>query len=91
MTTGHSDANDLIDHLCRHSPLNAEQARQIVAEVNHYYRESVAEFVCRRHKALQHQGLSNSAIFEALVNEIAERRFAQEPLSKRQIRRLIYG
>jgi len=91
MTTRHSDANDLIDHLCRHSPLTADQARQIVAEVNHYYRESVASFVCRRHKEMQHQGLSNSAIYEALINELPERRFSQAPLSERQIRRLIYG
>ena len=91
MTTSHNGANDLIDHLCRHSPLTAEQARQIVAEVNNYYRESVATFVCRRHKELQHQGLSNSAIYDALINEMPERRFSQEPLSGRQIRRLIYG
>ena len=91
MTNSHSDANDLIDHLCRHSPLTAEQARQIVAEVNNYYRESVATFVCRRHKELQRQGLSNSAIYDALMNEMPERRFSQEPLSERQIRRLIYG
>ncbi len=83
--------NDLIDHLCRHSPLTADQARQIVAEVNHYYRESLAEYVCRRHKQLQHQGFSNNAIYSELTNELPGRRFAQEPLSERQIRRLIYG
>ena len=91
MTISHSDANDLIDHLCRHSPLTAEQAKQIVAEVNHYYRESVASFVSRRHKELQHQGLSNSAIYDALLKEMPQRRFSNEPLSERQIRRLIYG
>ncbi len=91
MTTSHSDANDLIDHLCRHSPLTAEQAKQIVATVNHYYRESAATFVCRRHKELQRHGLSNRAIYEALQNEMPERRFSSEPLSERQIRRLIYG
>ncbi|MEE9334839.1 MAG: hypothetical protein V3U65_12200 [Granulosicoccaceae bacterium] len=91
MNTRHSDANDLIDHLCRHSPLTAEQAKQIVAEVNNYYRESVAVFVCRRHKELQHQGLSNNAIYNALMHEMPERRFSNEPLSERQIRRLIYG
>jgi len=91
MTTRYSDANDLIDHLCRHSPLTADQAKQIVAEVNHYYRESVATFVCRRHKELQHHGLSNSAIYAALMNELPQRRFSSEPLSERQIRRLIYG
>jgi polyhydroxyalkanoate synthesis regulator phasin len=88
--SGNSD-NDLIDHLCRHSPLTVEQARQVVAEVNHYYRESLAEYVCRRHKELQQQGYSNSVIYSELIDELPARRFAQEPLSERQIRRLIYG
>ena len=83
--------NDLIDHLCRHSPLTASQARQLVAEVNHYYRETVAEYVCRRHQELQHQGLNNSDIFSTVMTEIPNRRFAQNTLSERQIRRLIYG
>ncbi len=91
MPNSRSPMDDLIDHLCRHSPVTAEQARQIVSEVNNYYRESVAEFVCRRHKELQQQGLSNSAIYAALQLELPDRRFSQGHLSERQIRRLIYG
>lgn len=66
MTTSHSDADDLIDHLCRHSPLTAEQARKIVVEVNNYYRESVATFVRRRHKELQRlrNDLTSSLIYD---------------------------
>jgi len=91
MPNSDDPANDLIDHLCRHSPLTADQARQLVAEVNHFYRETVAEYVCRRHTELQHQGLSNSDIFKQVMQEIPTRRFAQSTLSERQIRRLIYG
>ncbi len=91
MPASDNSDNDLIDHLCRHSPLTQEQARQIVAEINHYYRETLAEYVCRRHKELQQQGYSNSAIYSALIEELPARRFAQAPLSERQVRRLIYG
>lgn len=82
---------ELVDHLCRTSRLTASEARQLVAEVNHFYGETVEQFLLRRHQELQLRGLSNSTIFTTLQSEIEDWRFSGKPMSVRQIRRTIYG
>ena len=82
---------ELIDHLCRISPLTAREAEHLVAEVLAYFSQVPDEYLRTRHQELQAQGFSNSAIFSTLQREMLDRRFAAKPLTTRQIRRAIYG
>ncbi len=63
----------------------------MVAEVVDYFGEPVPEFVRRRHAELKRRGHTNDRIFAALGAEVRARRFAAQPLSERQLRRLVYG
>ena len=60
-------------------------------EVLAFLDERPEEFVCRRHRALQAEGLSNSEIFVRLAAELERWRFRAPAYSERQIRRMIYG
>ncbi len=82
---------DLIEHLMRQTSMTSAMAENIVSEVLAYYRETPESFVRRRHLELRQQGLSNSAIYTAIKQELDLRVFATEPHSERQIRRIIYG
>jgi len=83
--------DELIDHLTGSTPLSPGEASRVVADVLDYFAEQLPDFVRRRHAELKHQGLSNEQIFEALGAELTTRRFAPPPLSKRQLRRIVYG
>jgi hypothetical protein len=82
---------DLVEHLVRVAPLTPEQAERVVAEVVAAMGETVEEFVQRRHRELQRDGLANAEIFARLTHELRARRFAAPGLSQRQLRRLVYG
>lgn len=82
---------ELVEYLVRSSRLEPREAQNLIAEVLRYYSESHDEFICRRHHALQRQGLSNAAIYKAIQVELDECRFPAPALSERQIRRIIYG
>ena len=86
-----ADLVELIDHLVRTSRLSNGEAVRVVDEVLSYLSESVEDFVRRRHRALQGEGLANAAIFARIGAEIALLRFRANPLSERQIRRIVYG
>ncbi len=66
-------------------------AERVVEETFLAYGDTIEEWVRSRHIRLQRQGLSNDAIYQIISREMAQRRFSAEPLSLRQIRRLIYG
>ncbi|MBX2835609.1 MAG: hypothetical protein KTR35_02065 [Gammaproteobacteria bacterium] len=83
--------NELINHLCRHSSLTSNEAAKVIAEVLNYYEENLSDYVKRRHLDLQAMGVSNSAAFEQIQQEIPHRRFQSQSPSIRQIRRIIYG
>lgn len=85
------DADDLLAHLERITRLTRPELAKVLAEALAYYSESIEEFVARRHRELQADGLKNEAIFEKLAEELRQRRFAAPELSERQLRRLIYG
>ena len=91
------DGNDgvdgeLIAHISRCTGLGEAEARHLIVEVLSFYDETAAMFVRRRHRELQQQdGMRNAAIFRRIAEELAVRRFAAEPLSERQVRRMIYG
>ena len=79
-------------HLARRSGLDEARCERLVEEVLHEYRETLAEFVQRRHGELKAQtGLRNEAIYGRIREEAEARPFAVDPLTERQIRRLIYG
>lgn len=85
------DIQPLIDHLSSATALPPNQARRLLQDVLAYFDETAEDFVIRRHAELQASGLRNDAIFSALADEVGRRRFASRPLSKRQLRRLVYG
>jgi hypothetical protein len=68
-----------------------EPTEWLVDQVLSFLDERPEEFVSRRHRALQGEGLSNSEIFARLAAELERWRFRAPAYSERQIRRMIYG
>src|SRR5260370_37920913 len=86
-----TEFEDLVAYLVRTTRLSRPEAVRLVDEVLSFLDERPEEFVCRRHRALQEEGLSNSEIFARLSAELARWRFCAPQYSERQLRRLIYG
>jgi hypothetical protein len=86
-----AELEDLLDFLVRSSRLTRPEAARLVQEVLAFLDERPEEFVCRRHRALQREGLSNSEIFSRLAAELARLRFRAPAYTERQLRRMIYG
>jgi hypothetical protein len=82
---------DLIEYLARTSRLSPTEAQRVVAEVLSFLEETPEEFVRRRHRALQAEGLSNPSIYMRLAAELSRWRFRAPKYTARQIRRMIYG
>ena len=82
---------ELLDHLVRARGLRRSEACRIVEEVVSFYSETTGEFVTRRHRELQAEGLLNRAIYARIVAELEGWRFQAPRLSERQIRRIVYG
>jgi hypothetical protein len=80
----------LLDHLER-SGVSRGVAARVVAEVLAYFSETGEEFVRRRHRELQRDGVPNPESFATIARELAARRVAGPVLSERQVRRVIYG
>ncbi|MEV5015199.1 hypothetical protein ACGF3J_01240 [Streptomyces sp. NPDC048171] len=83
--------DELVDHLTRSTPLNRGEALRVVQDVLAYFDETTEEFVRRRHRELQTQGLVNATIFERIGAELKYRAVAPAELSLRQLRRIVYG
>ncbi|MDI3386980.1 hypothetical protein QIS99_12335 [Streptomyces sp. B-S-A8] len=83
--------DDLIDHLTRSTPLQRGEALRVVQDVLAYFDETTEEFVRRRHRELQGQGLVNAVIFEQISTDLRYRAVAPPELSLRQLRRIVYG
>jgi len=86
-----ADLEELIVYLVRTSRLGRTEVTRLVDEVVAFLDESPEEFICRRHRELQHEGYSNSEIFSRIGAEVARRRFRAPPFTERQIRRIVYG
>ena len=84
------DLTPLLDHLER-SGVSRGQAERFVDDVLAYFSETSDEFIRRRHRELQLDGIANAASFTAIARELAQRRVAAPRLTERQIRRVIYG
>ncbi len=81
----------LIRHLCQTTALPPQEAERLVQEVLHFFGDTAEEFIVRRHRDLQQEGLPNAEIYTQITEELSSRRFRSPPLSERQIRRVIYG
>jgi polyhydroxyalkanoate synthesis regulator phasin len=82
---------ELVDHLARSSPLNRGEALRVIQDVLSYFDETTEEYVRRRHRELQAQGLLNATIFERIGADLTYRAVAPPELSLRQLRRIVYG
>ncbi|WP_304223758.1 hypothetical protein [Gracilinema caldarium] len=80
-----------IERLIHRYGIEESQAERILEEFLIYYNQTVEEWVRSRHYHLQRQGYKNEDIYNIIAVELNSRRFVSEPLSIRQIRRLIYG
>jgi hypothetical protein len=85
------DPADLVAYLVRTSRLTNSEAVRLVDEVLAFLAERPEEFVCRRHRALQAEGVPNGEIYARLRTELSRWRFRAPEYTERQIRRLIYG
>jgi hypothetical protein len=86
-----SELADLVAYLVRTSRLTPPEAVRLIDEVLSFLAERPEEFVCRRRRALQAEGVPNGEIYARLRDELASWRFRAPEYSERQIRRLIYG
>jgi hypothetical protein len=84
------DLTPLLDHL-EGSGVSRGQAARLVDDVLAYFSESPEEFVRRRHRELQRDGIANAVGFAVIARELAGRRVRGPRLTERQIRRVIYG
>jgi polyhydroxyalkanoate synthesis regulator phasin len=87
----HTSHDDLVDHLVRSTPLQRGEAARVVLDVLAYFDETAEEFVRRRHRELQSQGLNNTDIFQRIEYELLHRAVTPPQLSLRQLRRIVYG
>jgi hypothetical protein len=79
-----------VRHVAQSTGLPAGVAARVVAEVAAYFMESTEEYVRRRHRELQADGLRNDVIFPRIGAELASRPVAPPTLSARQLRRIVY-
>jgi hypothetical protein len=86
-----TELEDLIAYLVRTTRLRRAEASRLVGEVLSFLDERPEEFVCRRHRALQGEGLSNTEIFARIAVELSRWRFRAPAYSERQLRRIVYG
>ncbi|SOD86383.1 hypothetical protein [Streptomyces sp. Ag109_G2-15] len=82
---------ELVDHLTRSTPLNRGEALRVIQDVLAYFDETTQDYVRRRHRELQAQGLQNSAIFDRIEADLKYRAVAPPELTLRQLRRMVYG
>jgi hypothetical protein len=85
------ELEELVSYLARSTRLTPEEGRRVLEEVLAFLHETPEAFVRRRHRALQADGLPNSAIYLRLTAELSARRFRAPAYTERQIRRMIYG
>jgi hypothetical protein len=82
---------ELVVRLCRSTGLPGSVAVRVLDDVLAFFDETIEDYVRRRHSELQRRDLTNDRIFDQVAAELPHRRFAGPPLSRRQLRRLVYG
>jgi len=79
------------DHLLAIVDITEPELAKVIADLLDHWSETLSEFVVRRHKELQRSGIPNRLAYPQIRDEVSRRRFMAEPLSERQVRRLLYG
>jgi hypothetical protein len=82
---------ELISLVSASTGLTPGEAARVVADIVGWYRESVEQYVRRRHAYLRTYGKRNSEIFAVIAAELNDRLVAAPELSERQLRRIVYG
>ena len=82
---------DLVDRVAGSTGLTPAEAARVVEDVLAWHRETVEEYVRRRHAHHRLYGKHNPEIFALIADELASRLVAAPTLSERQLRRIIYG
>ncbi|NEA61541.1 hypothetical protein [Streptomyces sp. SID12488] len=83
--------DELVDHLTRTTPLSRGEALRVIQDVLAYFDETTEDYVRRRHRELQGQGLVNATIFDRIEADLKYRAVAPPELTLRQLRRMVYG
>lgn len=83
--------DELVDHLTRSTPLQRGEALRVIQDVLAFFDETTEDYVRRRHRELQADGLVNAEIFERIAADLQYRAVAPPQLSVRQLRRIVYG
>ncbi|WP_330351528.1 hypothetical protein [Streptomyces sp. NBC_00582] len=83
--------DELVDHLTRSTPLQRGEALRVIQDVLAFFDETTEDYVRRRHRELQAEGLVNAEIFERVAADLQYRAVAPPELSIRQLRRIVYG
>ncbi|MGY1500572.1 hypothetical protein ACW4TU_29020 [Streptomyces sp. QTS52] len=83
--------DELVDHLTRTTPLARGEALRVIQDVLAYFDETTEDYVRRRHRELQSQGLVNAEIFNRIEADLKYRAVAPPELTLRQLRRIVYG
>ncbi len=82
---------DIVRRVAESTGLTDADATRVVDDVIAWYRESVDDFVRRRHAHHQTFGKRNEQIYQLIAAELAARVVAAPELSTRQLRRIVYG
>ncbi|WP_028974343.1 hypothetical protein [Spirochaeta cellobiosiphila] len=82
---------EYLTYLLESYPLDKTQMKNLIGDILEYFSENQEEYIQRRHYELQKDGLKNNEIYDLIHKEIEQRLFLGNPLTTRQIRRIIYG
>ncbi|MBI4942731.1 hypothetical protein [Kineosporia sp. R_H_3] len=82
---------DLVQRVAASTGLSSAEAARVVDDVLAFHRETVEDYVRRRHAHLQTYGAKNPEIFATVAAELRGRLVAAPDLSERQLRRIVYG
>ena len=82
---------DLVRYVAVSTGLPEATATRVVADITAYFKETVEEFVLRRHGELRTGNRKNDEIWPVISAELRSRRFGPPELSERQLRRIVYG
>ena len=79
------------DHLLGIVDITEPELEKIIVDLLDHWSETLSQFVVRRHKELQRSRIPNRLAYAQIREEVSQRRFMAEPLSERQVRRILYG
>ncbi len=82
---------DFKDHIIFSFNIEEHDFARLMDEFLGHFGSTLKDFVSRRHSELHKEGKKNPEIYRLIAREAAGRRFAAEPLTERQVRRIVYG